>query len=92
MKPLRVIRRELPGRMSRLETAVDNRGGLISSCRGRLASMSQPARIIAVEVKYFIGYFQMEMHAEETVPNIYILKYLCSNKLGRSMWVIDTYA
>ena len=92
MTPLGVKRRELPGRISRIETAADNNAGLISSCRRRLASMSQLERIIAVEVKYFIGYFQREMHAEETVPNIYILKYLCSNKLGRSMWVIDTYA
>lgn len=59
---------------------------------GRLASISQLEQIIAVEVKYFIGYFQREMHAEETVPNFFFFKYLCSNKLGRSMWVIDAYA
>lgn len=39
--------------------------------QGRLASISQLEQIIAVEVKYFIGYFQREMHAEETVPKIF---------------------
>lgn len=60
---------------------------LILLCWERLANESQLEQVTAVEVNCFIGYFQGAMHAEETVPNIYVLNYLCSNKLGRSVWV-----
>jgi hypothetical protein len=29
-----------------------------------------------MEVKYFIGCFQKEIQAEETIPNMYILKII----------------
>lgn len=59
----------------------DDGRGLILLCWERLE------QVTAVEVNCFVGYFQGAMHAEETVPNIYVLNYLCSNKLGRSVWV-----
>lgn len=65
----------------------DNGRGLILLCWERLANESQLEQGTAVEVNYFLGYFQGVMHAEETVPNIYVLNYPCSNKLGRSVWV-----
>ena len=65
----------------------DDGRGLILLCWERLANESQLEQVTAVEVSCFLGCFQGAMHAEETVPNIYVLNCLCSKKLGRSVWV-----